>query len=203
MSPTLACSTTKSTMGNEGLEEAVSTGMEALVVRAQNGCRESLDQLVRQHEARIFNFLLRLTSNREDAEDLTQETFVRAIRGLAGFKNSQGRFLPWLFAIARNLAASHYRTRRLPTTSLDSAPLEASESPWETVVNADENQAIWKLAHQLKPREFEILWLRYAERFDLAEIGRIMRLNAIFVRVLLHRSRNHLAQLLKHNPVED
>ncbi len=203
MSPILACSMTKPTMENEGLEESLSPELEVLVVRAQHGCQESIEQLVRLHETRIFSFLFRLTSNREDAEDLTQETFVRAIRGLAGFKNSQGRFLPWLFAIARNLAASHYRSRRLSTTSLDSVPLEASGSPWEAIVNADENQALWQRARELKPREFEILWLRYAEGFDLAEIGQIMHLNAIFVRVLLHRSRNRLAQLLKHNPVED
>ncbi|HVV74085.1 MAG TPA: sigma factor, partial [Verrucomicrobiae bacterium] len=58
---------------------------EELAVRSQAGCLESFEQLVRTYESRVFNFLRRLTGNEHDAEDLTQETFLKAFRGLPSY----------------------------------------------------------------------------------------------------------------------
>src|SRR5947207_13667977 len=82
---------------------------EELARRCQAGCLESFEQLVRRYENQIFNFLRQFTHNQHDAEDLTQETFVKAYRGLHRYKSSLA-FAPWLFVIARRTAASHFRS---------------------------------------------------------------------------------------------
>ncbi len=80
---------------------------QALVTAAQAGDAEAVDTLIRRHQARIFNFALALTANSADAEDLAQETFVRAFRGLRRFRG-ESSFKNWLYRIAANAA----RTRR-------------------------------------------------------------------------------------------
>lgn len=80
---------------------------EALVTAAQAGDREAVDTLIRRHQSRIFNFALTLTAGGADAEDLAQETFIRAFRGLSRFRG-ESSFRNWLVRIAVNAA----RTRR-------------------------------------------------------------------------------------------
>src|ERR1700733_3676878 len=69
---------------------------EALAKRAQTGCAESFEELVRHFEGHLFNFLRQFTRSPQDAEDLTQETFLKAYRGLAGYK-AEYKFATWLF----------------------------------------------------------------------------------------------------------
>ena len=76
---------------------------EVLVTAAQAGDAEAIDTLIRRHQTRIFNFALALTANSADAEDLAQETFVRAFRGLRRFRG-ESSFRNWLYRIAANAA---------------------------------------------------------------------------------------------------
>ena len=78
---------------------------QALVTAAQAGDAEAVDTLLRRHQARIFNFALALTANGADADDLAQETFVRAFRGLRRFRG-ESSFRNWLYRIAANAARS-------------------------------------------------------------------------------------------------
>ncbi len=97
---------------------------QALVGAAQAGDADAVDALVRRHQARIFNFALALTANRADAEDLAQETFVRAFRGLRRFRG-ESSFRNWLYRIAANAV----RTRR--------GEQARRAAVWETRVEAD------------------------------------------------------------------
>ena len=98
---------------------------EALVTAAQAGDREAVDTLIRRHQSRIFNFALTLTAGGADADDLAQETFIRAFRGLSRFRG-ESSFKHWLYRIAVNAA----RTRRAQ---------QARQAPvWEARVEADD-----------------------------------------------------------------
>jgi RNA polymerase sigma-70 factor (ECF subfamily) len=167
---------------------------EQLAERSQAGCLESFGQLLLRYENPVFNFLHQLARNRQDAEDLTQETFLRAYQSLYRYNPSLS-FATWLFTIARRAAASHFRAathfEELPA---DDQAVEAD--PAKLLESQDEQNSIWRRARALKPKQFEVLWLRYQEGFSVAETARIMRTNQIHVKVLLHRARANLSAML-------
>src|SRR6478672_168395 len=101
---------------------------EDLAERAAAGSVPSFGELVTRFEVRVFNFLLRKMGSRADAEDLTQESFVRAWERITSY-DRQWRFSTWLFTIASRLAVSHYRRQRPVVTSaeLDRADVPGSD----------------------------------------------------------------------------
>lgn len=167
---------------------------EELARQSQEGCLDSFEQLVRLYENHIYNFLRQLTRNPHDAEDLTQETFLKAFRNLPSYRPTMP-FAPWLFVIARRTAVSHFRSAKqfepLPTDT------EAEDAnPASALEHQDEERSLWRTVQTLKPKQAEAIWLCYAEGFSTAEIGRIMGINRVHVKVLLHRGRACLAQML-------
>lgn len=167
---------------------------EQLAERSKAGCRDSFESLVEHFEHRVFNFLLHMTRSRHDAEDLTQETFLKAYQNLHRF-NPAYSFGTWLFTIAKRTAVSHFRAVR-PTEAIPEDSQAAGADPSVVLAEKDERRSLWQLAEALKPKQYEALWLRYGEGFSIAEVARIMRLTRIHVKVLLHRGRQRLAELL-------
>jgi RNA polymerase sigma-70 factor (ECF subfamily) len=167
---------------------------ERLAERSKAGCFDSFEQLVARYESQIFNFLRQFTGNHHDAEDLTQETFVKAYRNLHRY-NSSFSFATWLFTIARRTAASHFRSA-YRFEELPASEESIEESPATALERKDERNSVWRLVRTLKPKQAEALWLRYAEGFSVAETARIMRTNQIHVKVLLHRARCNLSKTL-------
>jgi len=170
---------------------------EQLAARCQAGCPDSFEQIVLLFEDRVFNFIHQFTRNRHDAEDLTQVTFVKAYRSLPRY-NPLFAFAPWLFCIARRTAASHFRSAdRFEELTADCAERSVEEAdPANLLARKDESAALWQLARTLKPKLWEVLWLRYGEEFSIAEIAGIMRTNQVHVKVLLHRGRAALGKKL-------
>ena len=174
---------------------AVSPSPEELASRSQRGCQDSFAQLVQLYQNRIFNYLWRLTGNPHDAEDITQDTFLKAYRAIHRFDGS-GSFTSWLFIIAKRTGLNHLRDSRREEVS-EAADEINHDSPAVLLEQTDEQQSLWAAARLLQQPEYEALWLRYGEGFSIAETARIMRTNPIRVRVLVHRARGHLAKLLK------
>lgn len=169
---------------------------EELAARSREGCHESFSRLVQLFEGRIFNFLLQFTANRQDAEDLAQETFLKAYLGLRRYEPVRA-FSPWLFTIARHTALNHLRARR-PTAPLPDDLAETADAgdPARAAAETDAGAALWQHARRLKPKQFEVLWLHYGEGFSVVEVARIMRTTPLYTRVLLHRARQALARTL-------
>jgi len=170
---------------------------EQLAEKSKTGCRDSFESLVELFECRIFNFLFQMTRNRHDAEDLTQDTFLKAYRNIHRY-NPACSFATWLFTIAKRTGVSHFRSMR-PTEEIQADSEAAGADPSATLAEKDERRSLWQLASALKPKQFEALWLHYAEGFSTADVAQIMRLTPIHVKVLLHRGRQRLGELLsKH-----
>jgi len=170
---------------------------EQLAERSKAGCLDAFEQLVLLYENRIFNFFWRFTGNHHDAEDLTQETFVRAHRSLHRY-NASFSFSAWLFTIARRTGANHFRSAQR-FEELPQNEESVLETPASALESKDEKNSIWRLVRTLKPKLAQALWLRYAEGFSIAETARIMRTNQIHVKVMLHRARESLARMLSRN----
>lgn len=175
---------------------------EELAAKSQAGCRDSFTLLVELFETRIFHFLLRFVGNAQDAEDLTQETFVSAFRSIQRYEPAYS-FSTWLFTIAKRAAFSHFRSRgpdRLARTTGLTAPEHLdTDDPSVLLARKDEQTALWDIAQGLKPKQHEALWLRYGEGFSVAETARIMDTSQIHVKVLIHRARTNLAKSLRFN----
>jgi len=105
----------------------MATLSSALINRAIHGDEKACAEIVEQFREQIFSFIFRMVKNRAEAEDLTQETFIKAFNALSTF-NSEYAFSTWLYKIAANNSIDHFRKKRLKTCSIDT-PIDAKDGP--------------------------------------------------------------------------
>ncbi len=166
---------------------------------------EAYAELYDRYVAAIYRFISFKVNSKEEAQDLTSETFLRAWHYLLE-SHDVGSFSSLIYRIARNLVIDHYRSRR-HTVSLD----EQIETDDEGGVTSDAGQQISLLdttieAHavieamkQMKEEHRDILTLRYIEELSTFEIAEIIGKSSVHVRVLLHRATKILKTLLEKN----
>jgi RNA polymerase sigma-70 factor (ECF subfamily) len=176
---------------------------EELAVRAQAGdgaATACFGELVSRFELRLFNFLLKRTRSRSDAEELTQEAFVRAWERIDTY-NPAWKFSTWLYTIAGRLAISRHRksSREVLSEQIDRGPAGPAcpgreRSPIEHTEDRRAGRRLWELApHVLTPDQHAALWLRYAEGMSIGEVAVVMKKSQVGVRVCLFRARQALA----------
>lgn len=155
-----------------------------------DGAASAREEIIHRYHERIYSFLFKLTGKREDAEDLTQDTFLLALRKLGTFKAGHD-LLPWLFTIARRTAISQWRKSKPTSPLLDSDhPSTESTRPHDAV-------ALWKIAKTtLNPHEFTALWMHYQEDLPLKEVARVLRKTTPHAKVILFRARKRLGKKL-------
>jgi RNA polymerase sigma-70 factor (ECF subfamily) len=174
-----------------------STRDEDLARQAQQGSGAAFEELVCRYEARIFAFVSHYCRNQEDAQEITQDAFVKAFHAIGTF-NCAREFGPWLFTIARRKCTDRLRARRRFT----GAPLpelqDPGHTPSELLLREEDGDQLWKQARELLPAsQFEALWLRYMEEMNVRQIGQILRKTSTHVKVLLFRGRKALARKLE------
>lgn len=171
---------------------AESDGDEIALVRdTLAGKVQAFDQIVRTHHRRVFNFLYQMTRQRQDAEDLTQQTFIKAFDHLAQF-DPRRPLINWMLTIARNSALNHFRAAKKwePVSEHTAA---AGPSPAHAAEEHDRTESLWARARAvLSRREFEVMWLRFAEEMSVEETARVVGLTQTHVKVLVFRARRAL-----------
>lgn len=150
-------------------------------------------ELVAQYQDRLCNFLHRYTGNRHDAEDLTQDTFVKAFRHLHRYDHRYS-FAAWLFTIARRTAYNHHRDRR-PTEELVFDVPSQGMAPDAIAERAEKVDSVWDDVRQLKSPYQEVLLLKYVDELSIAEIARILGRTQTGIKILLFRARGQLRDL--------
>lgn len=177
--------------GAEGASE------KDLVRRAQAGSSAAFGELVDRYESPLFNFLLRRAASAEDAEEITQDAFVRAWRRI-GLYDARWRFSAWLYTVARRLAAT--RTRSAAPRHQGSDALEdvrVHDDPARGLAHEEDKMSLWGIADRVLDEDSRsALWLRYAEDLAIPEIAAILGRSSVSVRVMLFRARARLAQHL-------
>jgi len=159
-------------------------------------------QLVQRYQRYVFTLVNRFTSNREDAEEISQDIFVKAYRSLADFRG-ESKFSTWLYTVVRTSCITFLRKKQLDTTSLDNErtliQLENKESGFNAnIVEQKSRHAMLNAAIRLlSPDDSQILTLFYKGEQSLEEIGRIMGLEPNTVKVKLHRARNRLKEKME------
>jgi len=173
---------------------------EELARRTTGGCRASFAELVVRYSPGLYQFLRRRTDNAQDAEDLVQDTFVRAFENIDRYRSSY-KFSTWLFTIARRLASSSWRSKRLSPPLTHVKP--SCPGPHEAMARQETQRSLWDAARKLTANQHQVLCLRYAEDMTIREIAKVMGKSQVNVKVLLYRGRTNLANKLQSIPAKD
>ena len=182
----------------------------ALVRAARNGDMAAFETLVSRHERRIYNLTRRITGSVEDAQDVTQQTFISALRNLPRFRETAA-FSTWLTTIAANAALKTVRKRRgLPTQSLDEATTpddtgriphpefiaDWRETPDQLLQRAETRHLLDAAIGGLDPNHRAVFLLRDVEELSVRDTAKALRITETNVKVRLLRARLHLRESL-------
>lgn len=171
----------------------------ALGAAAQNITAEEFDAIVRRHQRRVHRFLLMLLRDPEEADNLTQECFLRAYQNRSSFRG-ESNLETWLLRIAANLAKDYARNRRTSfwkrLLGLDSDGEEGAAqqvasgaaSPEEMVLAREDVRAVWEVANQLSQQQRAVFLLRFVEEMELNEIAGALGLQVGSVKTHLFRA---------------
>jgi RNA polymerase sigma-70 factor (ECF subfamily) len=186
--------------------------LEADLARDLDG---SFERLVLTYQDRLYAFALRFCGNREDAEEVAQDAFVRAYRALKTWPAERVRSLalrPWLYQIALNVARNRYRRKRPRTVSLESAspsrngvephgaafdpPADAEDRPDRRFERGRQRADMASLVADLPPRFREAVILRYVEDLPIAEVAAVLKQPLGTAKSNVHRAINALRDSL-------
>lgn len=183
-----------------------------VVLEARAGRQAAYRELVRRYERPIFSLIYRMVRNREQAEDLSQETFVKALNAIESYR-PEYKFSSWIFKIANNVSIDHLRRRELDTLSLDGSPhaltpeaIQASalqlgdrqETALEELEAKELGGEIEQAIATLRPEYRACILLRHVEGRPYEEIAEMLDLPLGTVKTYIHRARGELRQALAH-----
>lgn len=184
---------------------------QALVLRFKNGDQSAFEEMVTRYWDRIYAMVHQLLRNPQDAEEVTQDAFIRAHRGLVNFRGDSA-FSTWLYQIATNLARNRYwywwRRKRDKTISFDqpvgddnSTPLAEifvteAETPEDATVTQELVDNIAAGMEKLSPKHREILILRNVKNQSYEEIAEILNISIGTVKSRIARARESLRSKL-------
>jgi RNA polymerase sigma-70 factor, ECF subfamily len=173
--------------------------MMALVERAQSGEADAFGGLYDQYSDTVYRYIYYRVGSKATAEDLTSETFLRALRRIGTF-TWQGRdFGAWLVTIARNLVADHFKSSRFRLEVTTGEMLDANEverSPEDSVLESLSNAALLDAVRRLNPQQQECVTLRFLQGLSVAETAHAMGKNEGAIKTLQYRAVRTLARLL-------
>ncbi len=183
-----------------------------LVERTRTGDMQAFGALVAKYQDRMFNMVYRMCGRREDAEELAQEAFLKALEKITQFR-SQSSFYTWLFRIAANLVISHRRrSGRIRFHTLDPSDGEGEsqagvltaqmaarreKSPAAAVASAETQLMVTAALEELDDEMRLVVLLRDGEDMEYAEIADVLNTPVGTVKSRLHRARNELREKLK------
>ena len=186
----------------------------AVVERCIRGDNGAWAELVRSHHRRVYGMCYRFTGSASDAEDLTQEVFLKLYGNLRSFNSDKGSFTTWITTLTRNLLVDHFRRSRMErsTDSLDAGWDDAEEqrsgaemlqdvrrSPHDHMMGRELEKMVQAALAKVSPELREAVILRDLEDMDYKEIALVLRVPEGTVKSRISRGRAELARLLGRN----
>ena len=183
-----------------------------LVRRCKAGDAAAWEQIVQQYHRRIYNICYRFARSADDAQDLTQEVFIKVYRTLSSYDVDRGAFMTWVTTITRNLLVDHFRKSKQDrmTDSLDAAPADnedarpLGEQMQDKGVSADvraqsgeTREFVHRALQKLSPELREAVILRDLQDMDYREIATVLKVPEGTVKSRINRGRAELARLLQ------
>jgi RNA polymerase sigma-70 factor (ECF subfamily) len=192
------------------LEDAQVVGM--LVRRCVAGDAVAWEEIVQRYNRRIYNICYRFAGSADDAQDLTQEVFIKMYRTLNSYDMERGAFMTWVTIITRNLLVDHFRKSKQDrvTDSIDAAPSEHEDAtplsdkiqdrtptPDASAQNRETRETVHRALQKLSPDLREAVILRDLQDMDYREIATVLRVPEGTVKSRINRGRAELARLLQ------
>jgi RNA polymerase sigma-70 factor (ECF subfamily) len=174
----------------------------ALITAVLAGQTADYAILVKRHQRFVFTLAMRFAKNREDAEEIAQDCFVKAYKALGTFKQTS-KFTTWLYTIVYTTAMTFLRKKRLDTTSIndDEHVLQIANSGTDFDANLVERKSTYAYLNQaidmLLPDDAAIITLFYKGEQSLEEIGATLNMEPNTIKVKLHRARLRLKDKLQ------
>jgi RNA polymerase sigma-70 factor (ECF subfamily) len=178
----------------------------SLVSRCLRGEEAAWEELVRLHTRRVYGLCFRFTSSGQEAQDLTQEVFLRVFRTLRTFRSTEGSFATWLARVTRNLLIDHYRrTRQERVTDsieeqlpmMEESGAAAAERPDRVVAGREASEILQATLQKLSPDLREAVILRDLQEMEYREIAQVLTIPEGTVKSRINRGRAELARLLR------
>ena len=176
--------------------------------RVLRGDQQAYAEIVERYQSFVFTIALRYTSNREDAEEIAQDSFVKAYRSLSDFRGDS-KFSTWLYTIVTTTSLTFLRKKKLETHSLDNEKVFEAADSLDSGFRANQVEQksrvtmVNKAIGLLSPDDAQIITLFYKGEQSLDEIGQIMGMEPNTVKVRLHRARQRLREKMeKHFTAE-
>jgi RNA polymerase sigma-70 factor (ECF subfamily) len=182
-----------------------------LVERCLTGDDAAWEELVRLHTRRVYGLCYRFTGRDSEAQDLTQDVFLRVFRALGGFRSTEGSFTTWLTRLTRNLLIDHYRRTRnervtdsieeqLPRAEEGSSSSFTSLSrPDAALAGREASELLQGALAKLSPDLRETIILRDLQEMEYREIAQVLAIPEGTVKSRLNRGRAELARLLRRH----
>ncbi|MFI7438463.1 sigma-70 family RNA polymerase sigma factor [Nonomuraea indica] len=182
--------------------EEVPDELRTLVLHAKTGDAEAFGTLYDRYVDLVYRYIYYRVGSHPLAEDLTSETFLRALRRITDF-TWQGRdFGAWLVTIARNLVTDHFKSGRyrleVTTGEVIDVPLEGAHIPENAVVTAVINDRVLRAVRELNPEQQECVVLRFLHGLSLAETALVMGKKSGAVKALQFRAVRALGRALQN-----
>lgn len=168
---------------------------EGAIARILSGDSQAYAELVQHYQHMVYTVCHRVLRNAEDAEEATQDTFVKAYQHLAGF-GGNAKFSTWLYSIAYRTAISNGRKRRVDTTAIDDMPQHHAAERSTEGDRSELRRVLDTALAQLPADDASILSFYHLEELSVEEIVTVTGLGASNVKVKLHRARKKLLDVL-------
>jgi RNA polymerase sigma-70 factor (ECF subfamily) len=183
----------------------VESSDSTLVERCLSGDDAAWEELVRLHTRRVYGLCYRFTGKDSDAQDLTQDVFMRVFRALGGFRSTEGSFATWLTRLTRNLLIDHYRRTRNErvTDSIEEQLPRVEEGfvsisrPDAALAGREASELLQAGLAKLSPDLRETIILRDLQELEYREIAQVLSIPEGTVKSRLNRGRAELARILK------
>lgn len=163
-----------------------------LVRKAQEGDVEAFEALVGVYKARVYSVACQIAGNRDDAEDICQESFIKLYRNIRAY-SSNHKFTTWLFRLVTNTAVDHLRkqkkSRRLPVEAGLPDRSQASDSDLKLTLD--------RILKKVSPKQRMAFVLRDLQGFPLCEVAQILGCSGVTARVHLHKARTRIRESLE------
>jgi len=182
----------------------MSTGLNdtEIISKVLSGDQQAYAGLVSRYQSYVFTLALRFTKNREDAEEVSQDIFIKAYRSLADFRGAS-KFSTWLYTIVNNTCITFLRKKKLETHSLDNEKVFEVADSHDSGLRANlvEQKSrvamVTKAITMLGPDDAEITTLFYKGEQTLEEIAQILGLETNTAKVRLHRAKERLKEKME------
>ena len=180
-----------------------------LVERCLAGQESAWEDLVRLHTRRVYSVCYRFTNSDSEAQDLTQDVFLRVFKNLKSFRAGEGLFIVWLTRLARNLLIDHYRRTRMDraTDSIEDQLSALEENPATIgrtegmLAGREASELLQAGLQKLSPELRETVILRDLEELEYREIAQILNVPEGTVKSRLNRGRAELARVLRRQKI--